>query len=106
MTPSQDLVILVDGSRNPQVLVSPDRSVLLLQDHPSLPAIEEIAQPELRLAGIRIKPNTTGSSRLGYVTGFTLRDLETGSDTEITGIPEGSRMTNVSWSPDGSYFAF
>ncbi|HLR90159.1 MAG TPA: prolyl oligopeptidase family serine peptidase [Balneolaceae bacterium] len=106
MTPSQELVNLVDGARNPQVSVSPDRSVLLLQDHPSLPAIEEIAQPELRLAGIRINPNTNGSSRPGYVTGFTLRDLETGSDTEITGIPEGSRMTNVSWSPDGSYFAF
>ena len=106
MTPSQELVNLVDGARNPQVSVSPDRSVLLLQDRPSLPAIEEIAQPELRLAGIRINPNTNGSSRPGYVTGFTLRDLETGSDTEITGIPEGSRMTNVSWSPDGSYFAF
>src|SRR5690625_1888693 len=105
MTPSQELVNLVDGARNPQVSVSPDRSVLLLQDRPSLPAIEEIAQPELRLAGIRINPNTNGSSRPGYVTGFTLRDLETGSDTEITGIAEGSRMMNVSWSRDGSYFA-
>src|SRR5690625_6814395 len=106
MTPSQELVNLVDGARNPQVSVSPDRSVLLLQDRPSLPAIEEIAQPELRLAGIRINPNTNGSSRPGYVTGFTLRDLETGSDTEITGNPEGSRMTQLTWAPDGSYFAF
>src|SRR5690625_3353892 len=105
-TPSQELVNLVDGARTPRVSVSPDRSVMPLQDHPSLPAIEEIAQPELRLAGIRINPTTNGSSRPGYVTGFTLRDLETGSDTEITGIPEGSRITNVSWSPDGSYFAF
>src|SRR5690625_7680575 len=69
MTPSQELVNLVEGARNPQVSVSPDRSVLLLQDRPSLPAIEEIAQPELRLAGIRINPNTNGSSRPGYVTG-------------------------------------
>src|SRR5690554_3747675 len=106
VTPSQELVNLVDGARNPSVSISPDRSVMLLQERPALPSIEEIAQPEFRLAGIRINPNTNGASRPGYVTGFTLRDLETGVDTEITGIPEGSRMTSVSWAPDGSRFAF
>ena len=106
MVPSQELVDLVDGARTPSVSISPDRQLMLLQDVPALPSIEEIAQPELRLAGIRINPNTNGPSRPGYVTGFTIRDLNSGEDREVTGIPDNARITNTSWSPDGSHFAF
>ena len=106
MTPSQDLVDLVDGARNPSVSFSPDRETMLLQEIPSLPSIAEMAQPELRLAGIRINPNTNGPSRSGYVTGLTLRDMSTGEDREIIGLPEDPVITNVRWSPDGSHIAF
>ncbi len=106
MVPSQELVDLVDGARTPSVSISPDRQLMLLQGVPALPSIEEIAQPELRLAGIRINPNTNGPSRPGYVTGFTIRDLNSGEDREVTGIPDNARITNTSWSPDGSHFAF
>ena len=104
--PSQELIDLVDGARTPSVSFSPDRETLLLQDVPSLPSIAEMAQPELRLAGIRINPNTNGPSRPGYVTGFTLRDMETGVDRVVTGLPDNPVITNVSWSPDGSHIAF
>lgn len=104
--PSQELIDLVDGARNPSVSFSPDRSTLLLQDVPSLPSIAEMAQPELRLAGIRINPNTNGPSRPGYVTGFTLRNMETGEDRYVTGLPGDPVITNVSWSPTGSHIAF
>ncbi|MCC5940775.1 MAG: S9 family peptidase [Balneolaceae bacterium] len=104
--PSQELIDLVDGARNPSVSFSPDRSTLLLQDVPSFPSIAEMAQPELRLAGIRINPNTNGPSRPGYVTGFTLRDMETGEDRVVTGLPGDPVITNVSWSPTGSHIAF
>lgn len=106
MEPSQELIDLVDGARTPSVSISPDREMLLLQHRPALPSIEELAQPELRLAGIRINPNTNGPSRPNYITGFTLRDLSTGSDREVTGLPDNPRITNTSWSPDGSYISF
>lgn len=106
MVPSQELVDLVDGARSPSVSFSPDQKTLLLQDVPTLPSIAELAQPELRLAGIRINPNTNGPSRSGYVTGFTLRDMESGKDREVSGIPENAVITNVSWSPNGENFVF
>jgi dipeptidyl aminopeptidase/acylaminoacyl peptidase len=106
MVPSQELVDLVDGARSPSVSFSPDQNTLLLQDVPSLPSIAELAQPELRLAGIRINPNTNGPSRSGYVIGFTLRDMDTGEDRAVTGLPENPVMTNVSWAPDGAHFVF
>ncbi|TVQ05290.1 MAG: S9 family peptidase [Balneolaceae bacterium] len=106
MVPSQELIDLVDGARNPSLHLSQDRSTILLQHVPSLPSIEEMAQPELRLAGIRINPNTNGPSRPGYFTGLTLRNPETGMDRDIEGLPENARITNVSWSPDSNYIAF
>jgi dipeptidyl aminopeptidase/acylaminoacyl peptidase len=106
MVPSQELVDLVDGARNPSVSFSPDRETLLLQEVPSLPSIAEMSQPELRLAGIRINPNTNGPSRPGYVIGLTFRDMQTGRDRAVTGLPENPVITNVSWSPDGSHIAF
>lgn len=106
MVPSQELVDLVDGARTPSVSISPDRETLLLQHIPALPSIEELAQPELRLAGIRINPNTSGPSRPGTITGFTLRDMINGTDREVTGLPDNPRITNTSWSPDGSYISF
>lgn len=104
--PSQELIDLVDGARTPSVSFSPERTILLLQDVPSLPSIAEMAQPELRLAGIRINPNTNGPSRPGYVTGFTLRDIETGEDRAVNGLPDNPVITNVGWSPDGLHIAF
>ncbi len=104
--PSQDLIDLVDGARTPSVSFSPDRNTLLIQDVPALPSIAELAQPELRLAGIRINPNTNGPSRSGYVIGFTLRDMSNGEDRTVSGLPDDPVMTNISWAPDGSHFAF
>ncbi len=106
MIPTQELVALVDGARNPSLSLSPDRSTILLQHVPSLPSIEELAQPELRLAGIRINPNTNGPSRPSYFTGLTLRDIETGTDRDISGLPENARISNVSWSADSQWIAF
>lgn len=106
MEPSQELINLVDGARNPSVSFSPDRSTMLLMDVPSFPSIAEFAQPELRLAGIRINPNTNGPSRPGYVTGLTLRDMQRNREREVRGLPDNPVITNVSWSPDGEYIAF
>lgn len=104
--PSQELIDLVDGARTPSVSISPDRQTLLMMELPSLPTIAELAQPELRLAGLRINPNTNGPSRPGYMSGFTLKDIESGVERPVSGLPDQPRITNVSWSPDGSHFAF
>jgi len=104
--PGPELVALVDGARTPSVSLSPDRNTLLLMELPALPSIAELAQPELRLAGMRINPNTNGPSRPGTIAGLTLRDLDTGADRPVSGLPDDARITTISWSPDSQYFAF
>ncbi len=104
--PGPELVALVDGARTPSVSLSPDRATLLLMELPALPSIAELAQPELRLAGMRINPNTNGPSRPGTIAGLTLRDLDTGEDRPISGLPDDARITTINWSPDSRHFAF
>lgn len=104
--PPQELVDLVDGAPSPATSLDPTRTMMLLMDRPSLPSIEELAQPELRLAGIRVNPATNGGSRGSFVYGMSLLDIETGNIREITGLPANPRLGNMRWSPDGSRIAF
>ncbi|MCA1800937.1 MAG: prolyl oligopeptidase family serine peptidase [Rhodothermaceae bacterium] len=104
--PPQELIDLVDGAPSPGTSLDPTRSTMLLMDRPSLPSIEELAQPELRLAGIRVNPATNGGSRGSFVYGMSLLDIETGNTRDITGLPANPRLGNMRWSPDGSRIAF
>ncbi|NNE28533.1 MAG: S9 family peptidase, partial [Saprospiraceae bacterium] len=105
---SPDPVIqsLIDAPPTPRANLSPDGQWMLLASLPALPGIEEVAQDELRLAGLRIQPRTNGSSRSGHYNGFSLKQIETGKDFQISGLPKGGKFENLSWSPDGKFFAF
>ncbi len=104
--PPQALVDLVDAPPTPAVAVSPDREWMLLLARPNLPPISELAEPELRLAGLRIKPRTGGPSRAGFVTGLTLKRVDDLSERPITGLPANPRIGGLRWSPDGARIAF
>ena len=51
-TPSAPLAAIVDAPSAPVAVLSPDRTRLLLLDRPEAPSIAELAQPELKLAGL------------------------------------------------------
>lgn len=106
--PPQAIADLIDAAPTPGVSVSPGHEWMLLLEQPSLPPIEEVAQEELRLAGIRINPRTNGASRSSYFTGMKLRSMQSKNFEPVTvsGLPAKARMENVSWSPDGKTIAF
>lgn len=104
--PPQALVDLIDAPPTPLVQVSPDNQWLLLVERPDLPPIEEVAQPELRLAGLRLNPRTNGPSREVTYTGLTFQRLDDGVQRPVTGLPRDARLSAVQWSPDGQRVAF
>jgi Tol biopolymer transport system component len=71
-----------------------------------LPSIAELSQPELRIAGMRINPRTNGMNRTRPYAGLKLMNIENGTESTITGMPDDPRVLNVSWSPDGKHVAF
>ena len=104
--PPKAIADLVDAPITPSLSLGPDRKLMLLMEHPGLPPISEIAQPELRLAGLRINPRTNGQSRRSYYTKLTLKSFSDGGEKPITGIPSEARIGNVAWSPDSKHIAF
>ncbi len=106
MTPPQILVDLIEAPPTPAVAISPDNAWLLIMHRPDLPGIEEIAQPELRLAGLRINPRSNGPSREQALSALVFQRIDDGHQLPVTGLPAGARLTSVRWSPDGERIAF
>jgi dipeptidyl aminopeptidase/acylaminoacyl peptidase len=104
--PPQEMVKLVDAPLTPSVWISPDGDWMLLLGQPSLPSIEEVAQPELRIAGLRINPVINGRSRLSFYNSMKLLNISAGDEFIVEGLPEFPRITNLTWSPDGTKVAF
>ncbi len=105
-TPSPELVALADAPNTPLVSVSPGGDQIVLMELPSLGTIADLAQPELRIAGLRINPRTNGPSRDRYYTGLTIHRLSDGTAMPVAGLPSAPHLGNLSWSPDGAWIAF
>jgi dipeptidyl aminopeptidase/acylaminoacyl peptidase len=103
--PPGPLAEIVDAPPTPIVGLSLDRKWMVLMDYPSLLSIDELAEPELRLAGLRIRPRTNGPSRDFSLSALTLKNLDVLSETPVTGLPDGGTIGEVSWSADNSKLA-
>jgi dipeptidyl aminopeptidase/acylaminoacyl peptidase len=103
--PPKAIADLVDAPGTPGVSVSPNKKHILILERASLPSIEELSQPELRLAGLRINPATNGRSRTRYYTGMIIQDLGSGVQKRVKGLPKNGRISNVSWSPNAKHIA-
>src|SRR5215469_3796921 len=110
-TPPKPLADLVDVLPTPSVSISPPGEAggkrwMLIQQGSGLPTIADLAQPELRLAGLRFNPKTNGPSRVGYVTGLKLKALPDGEETAVAGLPPHAKILYARWSPDSKKVAF
>ena len=109
-TPPKALADLVTVPPTPGVMTG-NGDVMLILEQASAPTIAELAQPELKLAGLRINPLNNGPSRVNYITGLKLKQLPGGTDVAVKGLPSSrdggpALISYVQWSPDESRFAF
>lgn len=107
LRPPDPIPSIVTAEPTPTVLVGRDRQTLAILSREALPSIQQMAEPELRLAGYRISPRTNGisSTRAAYSTGITFQELESGRQRTVQ-LPAGARIAYVQWSPDGRRLAF
>ena len=110
-TPPKALADLVTVPPTPGVSVTTKGDRMLILERASAPSIAELAQPELKLAGLRINPLNNGPSRVNYITGLKLKQLPGGTDVAVKGLPSSrdggpALISYVQWSPDESRFAF
>ena len=104
--PPKEIADLLLAKPTPNVNVDSKGEWMLLIERNSYPTVEELGQPEVKVAGLRINPANFSLSRQNFINNFTLKNLKTNKETVISGLPAGMLAGNVSWSPDEKKIAF
>ncbi|QEL55268.1 S9 family peptidase [Chromobacterium paludis] len=105
-TPAPELAALVNAPRTPFQSLNPQRDTILQTHRPGLPGIADVAQPELRLAGLRLNPKMRAASRFDFGSAMSLLDVGSGKSRPVRGLPAHVRLADSAWSPDGRHVAF
>jgi dipeptidyl aminopeptidase/acylaminoacyl peptidase len=105
LLPPKAIVDILDAAPPPSVFLSPTGDAMAVLERDSMPALAEIAQPMLRLGGIRINPKTNGLHRAIRYRTLTIKSPADGSERKVT-VPPSPALGWMGFSPDGSRFAF
>ena len=103
--PPQEILDVLNAPPPPAISVNPSRDYAILMQPLRYPPIAEVAQPMLRLAGLRIDIRTNGPHLPFSSTAYTIKRLADASDIRVAAPPDAKLGAPV-WSPDGKQFAF
>lgn len=104
--PSQEILALADYERAPTISLDNNKEYMLLSYRSTYKTLMDLNVNEMRLAGLRIDVNTNISSTTTYITNLKVRKVKDTQETQVKGLPENARITNLTWSPDQSKMAF
>jgi dipeptidyl aminopeptidase/acylaminoacyl peptidase len=105
--PAPAIARILDAPAKPTILISPDKSLLVLLERPGLPSIAEVSEPEYRLAGLRLNPRNSGPSRQNPSRGISVMPMTGGAAQPVAmQLPAGGGISYTSWSPSGRLMAF
>ncbi len=105
MTPPAELAEIINAPATPSFRISPTREYALLAEPQDMPDLSELAQPELKLAGVRINPNNFGESRNRFYTNISVRKLTDKEAVPVTNLPKNGLINDINWAPNGKRVA-
>ncbi|MBN8884520.1 MAG: S9 family peptidase [Rudaea sp.] len=110
--PPKPLLDVLHAPSPPAPFVNSQGSKILLVSPLQYPAMSRVAEPFLRLGGVRVEPRNRSrhDTPAGYgiracMHDFTLVDVATSKETKVA-FPQGLCPAAPSWSVDGTQFAF
>lgn len=104
--PHEEILTLADAKMPPVMSINDDGTKAILIYRDQYKSIVELAEKEMRLAGLRINPVTNISSRTTFYNKIALFDPKKKEQIEVKGMPENPRLSNLSWSPKQNYITF
>lgn len=104
--PPKDIADLLLAKPAPGVSVGDKGEWLLFTEMSLYPSVEELARPELRIAGLRINPNNFAPSRGNFINKLYVKSLASEEEFKIAGLPQPLFAGNISWSPNDKKVAF
>src|ERR1700722_4972588 len=104
--PPKDIAGLLLAKPTPLISRDHKGEWMLVIGRNSYPSVEELAQPEQRIAGLRFNPNNFSPSRQNFISDLSLKNLRTGKEYKIQGLPTPLMAGNISWNPGETKIAF
>ncbi len=104
--PPKEIEEMLLAKPTPGVSIDSKGEWMLLSERASYPDVEELGQPELRIAGMRLNPNNFSPSRQTVIKNFRLKNIKSSREYSIAGLPQNMSATNVSYSPSEKKIAF
>ena len=102
--PAKNILDVLNAPATPATSLNPNRKQMLLLEPLRYPPIADLAQPMLRLAGMRIDPKINGQHRQPYSVKLTLKSIADGKETPVQ-LPVGAKIISPTWSADGERIA-
>jgi dipeptidyl aminopeptidase/acylaminoacyl peptidase len=110
--PPQHVLDVLHAPSPPSPYVNPTRDRILLVSWVDYPSIAQVAEPFLRLAGVRVEPRTRRKHDTpgGYgvaqcARSFALVEIATSKEKSVA-LPPGGCADGIAWAADGKHFAF
>ncbi len=103
--PPKEVLEVLNAPATPTLSVNPTKTYAALSQTARYPSIAEVAEPMLRLAGMRIDPRTNGLHLAPHSLAIELVKLPEGTKTNLA-LPPNAQAGPLRWSPDGKQFAF
>src|ERR1700689_1705292 len=103
--PPKEVLDVLNAPATPTLAVNPTKTYATLALAARYPSIAEVAEPMLRLAGMRIDPRTNGLHLAPNSRSIELVKLPEGTKTKLA-LPPNAQAGPLRWSPDGKQFAF
>src|ERR1041384_4171692 len=104
--PPKDIADMLLAKPTPNVSINDKAEWMLFTQSNSYPSVEELAQPELRIAGLRINPNNFAPSRQTFINDLWFKNLSSNKEFKITGLSNPLMAGSISWSPNDKKIAF
>jgi dipeptidyl aminopeptidase/acylaminoacyl peptidase len=103
--PPKNVLDVLHAPLPPSAVVNPTHDTLILATPVRYPPIAVLAQPMLRLGGVRIVPKNHGVHGAPYWSEYVLTKVADGSQQKVA-LPAGARVSLPRWSADGKRYAF
>ena len=110
--PPPNVLEVLHAPNPPSPVISPTRDKILLVSNVRYPAMTQVAEPFLKLAGVRVEPRTRRKHDTpgGYGVALCAQtlaivDVSTSDETAIP-LPPGGCADAFSWAADGKRYAF
>lgn len=105
-TPPKDIADMLLAKPTPSVSIDDKGEWMLFIESNSYPSVEELARPELKIAGLRINPANFAPSRQTFINNLYLKNINSGKEYKISGLPSPLYAGSISWSPGEKKIGF